>query len=124
MFSQTERMFFETRNCWNRCCAFASASAFAIAFASSLDQAGPITRNVSDAAMMLNSMVGYDPKDSTSAKKDKIDFLTYKNNLSLKGLKIGIPKEYQVDSMSNEILSLWERGSSWLKSRGAEICAL
>ena len=92
-----------------------------VAFASSLDQAGPITRNVSDAAMMLNSMVGYDPKDSTSAKKDKIDFLTYKNNLSLKGLKIGIPKEYQVDSMSNEILSLWERGSSWLKSRGAEI---
>ncbi len=92
-----------------------------VAFASSLDQAGPITRNVSDAAMMLNSMVGYDPKDSTSAKKDKIDFLTYKNNLSLKGLKIGIPKEYQVDSMSNEILSLWERGSSWLKSMGAEI---
>ena len=92
-----------------------------IAFASSLDQAGPITRNVSDAAFMLNSMVGYDPKDSTSAKMDKVDFLSYKNNLSLKGMKIGIPKEYQVESMSDEIVNLWEKGSSWLKTMGAEI---
>ncbi|MBX2806853.1 MAG: Asp-tRNA(Asn)/Glu-tRNA(Gln) amidotransferase subunit GatA [Hyphomicrobiales bacterium] len=91
-----------------------------IAFASSLDQAGPITRTVQDAAIMLRHMASYDPKDSTSANRKVPD---YEKALSekVKGLKIGVPKEYRIDGMSAEIDELWERGIGWYKDAGAEI---
>ena len=91
-----------------------------VAFASSLDQAGPITRTVEDAAIMLKSMASYDPKDTTS-----VDLLVpdYEKNLrnGVKGLKVGIPKEYRVDGMPDEIENLWQKGIDWLKSEGAQI---
>ena len=91
-----------------------------VAFASSLDQAGPMTKTVSDCALMLEAMVGFDPKDSTSINKKKEN---YSKNLSknIKGLKIGIPKEYRVDGMPKEIEDLWEKGKKFLKEEGAEI---
>ena len=91
-----------------------------VAFASSLDQAGPMTKTVSDCALMLEAMVGFDPKDSTSINKEKEN---YSKNLSknIKGLKIGIPKEYRVDGMPKEIEDLWEKGKKILKEEGAEI---
>jgi len=91
-----------------------------VAFASSLDQAGPMTKTVSDCALMLEAMVGYDLKDSTSINKKKEN---YSKNLSknIKGLKIGIPKEYRVDGMPKEIEDLWEKGQKILKEEGAEI---
>ena len=91
-----------------------------VAFASSLDQAGPMTKTVSDCALMLEAMVGFDPKDSTSISKEKEN---YSKNLSknIKGLKIGIPKEYRVDGMPKEIEDLWEKGKKILKEEGAEI---
>jgi aspartyl-tRNA(Asn)/glutamyl-tRNA(Gln) amidotransferase subunit A len=91
-----------------------------VAFASSLDQAGPMTKTVSDCALMLEAMVGYDLKDSTSINKKKEN---YSKNLSknIKGLKIGIPKEYRVDGMPKEIEDLWEKGKKILKEEGAEI---
>ena len=91
-----------------------------VAFASSLDQAGPMTKTVSDCALMLEAMVGFDPKDSTSINKKKEN---YSKNLSknIKGLKIGIPKEYRVDGMPKEIEDLWEKGKKILKEEGAEI---
>ncbi len=91
-----------------------------IAFASSLDQAGPFARTVRDAAIILRHMSGYDPKDSTSADRPVPDFekaLTGK----VKGLKIGVPKEYRVDGMSAEIDALWSQGIAWYKAAGAEI---
>lgn len=91
-----------------------------VAFASSLDQAGPITRTVRDSAIMLKSMCGYDPKDSTSANKSVPDFEAAIGK-SVKGLRIGIPKEYKVDGMNEDVISLWERGAAWLKEAGAEI---
>lgn len=91
-----------------------------VAFASSLDQAGPITRDVRDAAIMLRSMAGHDPKDSTSANRDVPDFEAALGQ-SLKGLKIGVPKEYRVDGMPAEIETLWQQGIDWLKNAGAEI---
>ena len=91
-----------------------------VAFASSLDQAGPMTKTVSDCALMLEAMCGFDPKDSTSIDKKKEKYS--KNlNKNIKGLKIGIPKEYRVDGMPNEIETLWEQGKKILKSEGAEI---
>jgi len=91
-----------------------------VAFASSLDQAGPITRNVKDSALMLEVMSSFDNKDSTS-----IDFKrpSYSKDLSknIKGKKIGIPKEYRVDGMSAEIEKLWENGKNYLKNCGAKI---
>jgi len=91
-----------------------------VAFASSLDQAGPMTKTVSDCALMLEAMCGFDPKDSTSIDKKKENYS--KNlNKNIKGLKIGIPKEYRVDGMPNEIETLWEEGKKILKSEGAEI---
>ncbi|MEL0116098.1 MAG: Asp-tRNA(Asn)/Glu-tRNA(Gln) amidotransferase subunit GatA [Pelagibacteraceae bacterium] len=91
-----------------------------VAFASSLDQAGPMTKTVSDCALMLEAMCGFDPKDSTSIDKKKENYS--KNlNKNIKGLKIGIPKEYRVDGMPNEIETLWEQGKKILKSEGAEI---
>ena len=91
-----------------------------VAFASSLDQAGPMTKNVSDCALMLEAMVGFDPKDSTSINKKKEN---YSKNLSkdIKGLKIGIPKEYRVDGMQSQIEELWDKGKKILKEEGAEI---
>ncbi len=91
-----------------------------VAFASSLDQAGPMTQTVRDAAIMLGAMAGHDPKDSTSAAMAVPDFeATLGGNV--KGLKIGIPKEYQIDGLDAEIQALWDRGIAWLKAAGCEI---
>jgi len=91
-----------------------------VAFASSLDQAGPMTKTVEDAALMLEAMAGFDKKDSTSINKKKEN---YSKNLTdnIKGLKIGIPKEYRVDGMPKEIDKLWENGKKLLKDSGVEI---
>ena len=91
-----------------------------VAFASSLDQAGPMTKTVKDCALMLEAMAGFDKKDSTSINKKKEN---YSKNLThnIKGLKIGIPKEYRVDEMPKEIDQLWEKGKKFLKESGAEI---
>ena len=91
-----------------------------VAFASSLDQAGPMTKNVSDSALMLDVISGHDEKDSTSANVHKGEFL--KNlNKDIKGLKIGIPKEYIVDNMPKAIQSLWDQGIEWMQDSGAII---
>jgi aspartyl-tRNA(Asn)/glutamyl-tRNA(Gln) amidotransferase subunit A len=91
-----------------------------VAFASSLDQAGPMTKSVEDCALMLEAISGFDKKDSTSINKKKEN---YAKNLkdNIKGLKIGIPKEYRVEGMSKEIDLLWENGKKILKDAGAEI---
>ena len=91
-----------------------------VAFASSLDQAGPITRDVRDAAIMLRSMAGYDSKDSTSVDLPVPDYEAAVG-ASVRGKKIGIPREYRLDGMSQEIDTLWLRGVEWLKEAGAEI---
>jgi len=91
-----------------------------VAFASSLDQAGPMARSVEDAAIMLTSMAGHDPKDSTSLPVETPDFASFCGK-SVKGLRIGIPKEYRVDGMPREIDALWEQGIAWLKDAGCEI---
>jgi aspartyl-tRNA(Asn)/glutamyl-tRNA(Gln) amidotransferase subunit A len=91
-----------------------------VAFASSLDQAGPMARTVEDAAILLRSMAGHDPKDSTSLSVETPDFAGFCGQ-SVKGLRIGIPKEYRVDGMPAEIDALWEQGIAWLKDAGCEI---
>jgi aspartyl-tRNA(Asn)/glutamyl-tRNA(Gln) amidotransferase subunit A len=91
-----------------------------VAFASSLDQAGPITRTVQDAAIMLGQMAGHDAKDSTSAPIAVPNFEAALTG-DVKGLKVGIPKEYAMDGMPDEIAKLWQQGADWLKSAGAEI---
>jgi len=91
-----------------------------VAFASSLDQAGPMTRTVRDAAIMLEAMSGFDAKDSTSVDMAVPNFEAALSG-DIKGLKIGIPKEYRLDGTSNEISALWEQGIGWLKAAGAEI---
>ncbi len=91
-----------------------------IAFASSLDQAGPITRNVEDAAYALSNMASYDEKDSTSSKKEVPNLFNKLKN-GVKGLKIGIPKEYNIEGISSEIKELWDKGKEILSSQGAEI---
>ena len=91
-----------------------------VAFASSLDQAGPITRSVRDNAIMLGAMAGYDPKDSTSANKAVPDFEAALTG-DVRGLKIGVPKEFVLDGMPVEIEALWQQGIGWLKDAGAEI---
>lgn len=91
-----------------------------VAFASSLDQAGPFARTVEDCALMLNHMAGYDPKDSTSANIPVPDF-TKALIPDAKGLRVGIPKEYRVDGMPAEIEKIWQQGIDWLKAAGAEI---
>ncbi len=90
-----------------------------VAFASSLDQAGPMTRSVRDAAIMLRAMAGHDPKDSTSVDKPVPDFEAALTG-DIRGLKVGIPKEYRVDGMPQEIEALWRQGVEWLKDAGAE----
>lgn len=91
-----------------------------VSYASSLDQAGTIARNVSDAALMLQSMAGFDEKDSTSANLPVPDFMEALTG-DVKGLKIGIPKEYRPDGLNKEILDVWNSGIAMLKDRGAEI---
>ncbi|HEY9234343.1 MULTISPECIES: Asp-tRNA(Asn)/Glu-tRNA(Gln) amidotransferase subunit GatA [Phenylobacterium] len=91
-----------------------------VAFASSLDQAGPIAKTVEDAAILLKSMSGHDAKDSTSLDIEVPDFPSFVGK-SVKGLRIGIPKEYRVDNMPPEIEKLWEQGIAWLKEAGCEI---
>ncbi|WP_034996965.1 Asp-tRNA(Asn)/Glu-tRNA(Gln) amidotransferase subunit GatA [Beijerinckia mobilis] len=90
-----------------------------VAFASSLDQAGPITRTVRDAAIMLRSMAGYDPKDSTSVNLPVPDYEEVLGQ-SVKGMRIGIPKEYRLDAMPEEIGRLWDQGIEWMRAAGAE----
>lgn len=91
-----------------------------IAFASSLDQAGPMVNTVTDAATLLASMAGFDPKDSTSVDRPVDDYLSAVAR-GVKGLKIGIPAEYRVDGMPADIEGLWQQGIAWLKDAGAEI---
>jgi aspartyl-tRNA(Asn)/glutamyl-tRNA(Gln) amidotransferase subunit A len=91
-----------------------------VAFSSSLDQAGSFGRTLEDAAMMLKSMSGFDPKDSTSAKRDVPDFAGALGG-SVKGLKVGIPKEYRPEGLAPEIEKLWDNGIKWLQEAGAEI---
>jgi len=91
-----------------------------IAYASSLDQAGPMTRSVADAALMLREMAGYDPKDSTSMKLPVPDF-TKALGQSVKGLRIGIPREYRIDGLPSEISAFWDKGAQMLRDAGAEI---
>ena len=91
-----------------------------IAFASSLDQAGPMTKTVRDAAIMLGAMAGHDPKDSTSAPVAVPNFEAALTG-DIHGLKIGIPKEYRVEGMDPEIQALWDKGVEWLKASGAEV---
>jgi aspartyl-tRNA(Asn)/glutamyl-tRNA(Gln) amidotransferase subunit A len=91
-----------------------------VAFASSLDQAGPFARTVRDAAILLTSMAGHDPKDSTSIDRPVPG---YENAIgrSIKGMKIGIPKEYRLDGMAAEVDKLWEQAARWLQAAGAEM---
>ena len=91
-----------------------------VAFASSLDQAGPFARTVRDTAIMLRSMAGHDAKDTTSVDIPVPDYEAAVGR-SIKGMRIGIPKEYRVDGMSPEIDKLWEQGRAWLKAAGAEL---
>ncbi len=91
-----------------------------VAFASSLDQAGPIARDVRDAAILLRSMAGHDPKDSTCYDAPVPDYEAAIGR-SVKGMTIGIPKEYRLDGMPSEIEALWSQGAEWLKAAGAKI---
>jgi len=91
-----------------------------VAFASSLDQPGPMTRTVRDCAIMLRAMAGHDPKDSTSVPRPVPD---YEKALTgdIRGLKVGIPKEYRLDGMPAEIEALWQQGIAWMKAAGCEL---
>jgi len=91
-----------------------------VAFASSLDQAGPMTRTVRDAAIMLKVMSGHDAKDSTSAPMAVPDYEAALGK-GVKGLRIGIPKEYRPDGLNGEVSALWDKGAQWLKDAGAEV---
>ena len=91
-----------------------------VAFASSLDQAGPLTKTVRDSAIMLKAMASFDPKDSTSVDCPVPDYEAAIGK-SIKGLKVGIPKEYRVDNMPKEIEALWKKGIAWMKDAGAII---
>src|SRR6266436_151530 len=90
-----------------------------VAFASSLDQAGPIARTVKDAALLMRSMAGHDPKDTTSVDLAVPDYEAALGR-PVKGMRIGIPKEYRRDGMPGEIETLWQQGIAWLKDAGAE----
>jgi aspartyl-tRNA(Asn)/glutamyl-tRNA(Gln) amidotransferase subunit A len=91
-----------------------------VAFASSLDQAGPFSRTVADNALMMQAMAGHDPKDSTSADAPLPDLMAALDR-GVKGLKIGIPSEYVMDGMDSEVVALWEQGQAWLRDAGAEL---
>ncbi|WP_353197884.1 Asp-tRNA(Asn)/Glu-tRNA(Gln) amidotransferase subunit GatA [Sandarakinorhabdus sp.] len=94
-----------------------------IAFASSLDQAGPMARNVADCAHLLTSMCGFDPLDSTSLDAAVPDFAAGLTG-SMAGKRVGIPAEYRLDGMDPEIAALWDAGIAWLKDAGAEIVSV
>jgi aspartyl-tRNA(Asn)/glutamyl-tRNA(Gln) amidotransferase subunit A len=91
-----------------------------VAFASSLDQAGPFARTVRDTAILLRSMAGHDAKDTTSVDRPVPDYEAALGQ-SIKGRKIGIPKEYRIDGMAAEIDKLWQQGAQWLRAAGAEV---
>ena len=91
-----------------------------VAFASSLDQAGPFARSVEDIALLLEVIAGYDPKDSTSYKGEVPQYRNYLTG-DVRGKKIGIPKEYRLDGMPGEIEEIWEEGKAILKDAGATI---
>ena len=91
-----------------------------IAFASSLDQAGPLAKTVRDAAIMLKTMASHDPKDSTSVDAPVPDYEAEVGR-SIKGLRVGVPKEYRVDGMAAEVDELWQKGIAWLRDAGASI---
>ena len=90
-----------------------------VAFASSLDQAGPFARTVRDCAILLRSMAGHDPRDTTCADLPVPDY-EKSVGASVKGMRIGIPREYRIPGMASEIETLWQRGAQWLKDAGAE----
>ena len=91
-----------------------------VAFASSLDQAGPMARSVEDCAIMLGAMAGFDPKDATSLQMDVPDWEAALSS-DLKGKRVGIPKEYRMEGTDQAILDSWDQGKAWLKDAGAEI---
>ncbi len=91
-----------------------------IAFASSLDQAGPIAKDVADCAIMLKNMAGYDAKDSTSANIAVPDFEKFLGG-NVKGMRIGLPKEYRVDGLNDEVAAYWDKAAAMLKDLGAEV---
>jgi aspartyl-tRNA(Asn)/glutamyl-tRNA(Gln) amidotransferase subunit A len=91
-----------------------------VAYASSLDQAGPLTRTVEDAAILLRSIAGHDPKDSTSVDRPVPDYEAALGKAII-GMKIGIPREYRIAGLASEVEKLWHSGIEWLKSSGAEI---
>jgi aspartyl-tRNA(Asn)/glutamyl-tRNA(Gln) amidotransferase subunit A len=91
-----------------------------VAFASSLDQAGPMARDVTDCAIMLGAMAGFDPKDSTSLDLPVPDWAG-SLNADMRGKKVGIPREYRMDGMDPEIAKSWDDGVAWLKDAGAEV---
>ncbi|MFZ3235894.1 MAG: amidase family protein, partial [Stellaceae bacterium] len=90
-----------------------------VAYASSLDHPGPMTRTVRDAAIMLRAMAGHDPKDSTSAPLPVPDYEAALTG-DVRGLRIGIPREFRADGMPEDIEALWQQGSEWLRASGAE----
>ncbi|MBV9202718.1 MAG: Asp-tRNA(Asn)/Glu-tRNA(Gln) amidotransferase subunit GatA [Alphaproteobacteria bacterium] len=90
-----------------------------VAFASSLDHPGPMTRTVRDAAIMLHAMAGHDPRDSTSAPLPVPDFEAALTG-DIRGLRVGIPKEYRAEGMSAEIEAIWQQGANWLQGAGAD----
>ena len=91
-----------------------------VAFASSLDQAGPMTRTVADAALMCQAMSGFDPRDNTSADM-AVPAWSQDLSTNISGLRIGIPKEYRMDGMPEDIERLWQQGADWLKAQGADL---
>ena len=91
-----------------------------IAFASSLDQAGPLTRSVKDSAVILQNMSGFDTIDSTSADIKVPNFINSCSK-SIKGMKIGIPREYRIDGLANDVQNVWDLGVKWMEEAGAEI---
>lgn len=91
-----------------------------VAFASSLDQAGPFTRTVGDNALMMTAMASHDPKDSTSTQTPLQDLMGALGD-GVKGMKIGVPREYVMDGMDGEVVKLWEQGQAWLRDAGAEL---
>jgi aspartyl-tRNA(Asn)/glutamyl-tRNA(Gln) amidotransferase subunit A len=91
-----------------------------VAFASSLDQAGPFARSVRDCALLLGSMAGFDPRDSTSVDTPVPDYAAACGR-GVRGMRIGVPKEYRADGMSAEVERLWQQGLDWLREAGAEI---
>lgn len=91
-----------------------------VAFASSLDQAGPFSRNVADNALLLSAMASHDAKDSTSATTPLQDVVAAVG-AGIKGMKIGIPRDYRMDGMDSDVEKLWQQGQEWLKDAGAEL---